>query len=153
MNGGDSIATRNILAQYVDMQEEAKDLSRRIARARSKLEELENGGTVIDSVRGSRPDGTIGSIRIEGFPNAEYNKNKEALKRYIKRLSKTESDLLERLSDVEGYIAGIPDSQLRRIIRLRVIDKLTWQQVAQQIGGDNTADGVRMMFNRFFEKL
>lgn len=153
MNGGDSIATRNILAQYVDMQEEAKDLSRRIARARSKLEELENGGTVIDSVRGSRPDGTIGSIRIEGFPNAEYNKNIEALKRYIKRLSKTESELLERLSDVEGYIAGIPDSQLRRVIRLRVIDKLTWQQVAQQIGGDNTADGVRMMFNRFFEKL
>ena len=113
------------------MQEEAKDLSRRIARARNKLEELESGGTVIDSVRGSRSDGTIGSIRIEGFPSAEYNKNKESLKRYIKRLSKTESELLERLSEVEGYIAGIPDSQLRRIIRLRVIDKLTWQQVAQ----------------------
>lgn len=153
MNGDDSIATKNILIQYVNLQREAKDLKRRVTKVRNKLEELEKGGTVLDSVRGSRPDGTIGSIRIEGFPSAEYNRNKESLKRYIKRLTKTEADLLEKLSDVEEYISGIPDSHLRLIIRLRVIDGKTWRQVANEIGGNNTEDGVRMTFKRFYDEL
>jgi len=153
MNGDDSIATKNILIQYVNLQREAKDLKRRVTKVRNKLEELEKGGTVLDSVRGSRPDGTIGSIRIEGFPSAEYNRNKESLKRYIKRLTKTEADLLEKLSGVEEYISGIPDSHLRLIIRLRVIDGKTWRQVANEIGGNNTEDGVRMTFKRFYDEL
>ena len=153
MNGGDSIATKNILIQYVNLQREAKDLKRRVAKVRNKLEELEKGGTVLDSVRGSRPDGTIGSIRIEGFPSAEYNRNKESLKRYVRRLEKTKSDLLDMLSDLEEYISGIPDSHLRLIIRLRVIDGKTWRQVANEIGGNNTEDGVRMTFKRFYDEL
>ena len=137
----------------MDLQKEAKDLKKRISKVRNKLEELEQGGTVLDSVRGSRPDGTIGSIRIEGFPAAEHKRRKEALKRYVKKLSKNETELLEMLSDVEDYISGLPDSHLRTIVRLRIVDGLTWQQVAQRIGGGNTEDGVRMAFKRYYDEL
>lgn len=137
----------------MNLQKEAKDLRQRISNVRNKLEELERGGTVLDSVRGSRPDGTIGSIRIEGFPSAEYNRRKDALKRYVKRLSVTEGKLLDKLEGVEEYIANIPDSQLRMIIRYRVIDGMSWKKVAMKMGGGNTEDGVRMAYRRYFDGL
>lgn len=47
------------------------------------------------------------------------------------------------------YIAGVKDSFMRRILEARYIDGLSWQGVANKIGGNNTADSVRMAHNRF----
>ena len=49
---------------------------------------------------------------------------------------------------VWGIITTIPDSTLRQIIILRFIDGKSWIKVATAIGGDATADGCRMIFNR-----
>ena len=144
--------TKEILIQYADMREEVKDLQRRIASTRKKLEELRNSGTVIDSVKGTRKDGTFGSIKIEGFPSMEYGKRRAALLNYIDKLQKKEMELLDLLNQSEEFIETIQDSRLRMIVRLRVVDDLTWQQVANRIGGGNTPDGVRMIFNRFFDE-
>ena len=35
---------------------------------------------------------------------------------------------------------------------LRIVDNLSWNKVADRIGGGNTEDSVRMSFNRFMEK-
>ena len=144
--------TKEILIQYADVHQEVKDLRKRIEETEKKIFALKRGGTVIDSVRGSRKDGTIGSIRIEGFPMAEYSKREDSLKRYVQLLMEKETDLLELLTKSEEFIETIPDSHLRMIIRYRVVDDLTWRQVAQRIGGGNTEDGVRMAFNRYFEE-
>lgn len=50
---------------------------------------------------------------------------------------------------INQYIAAIEDSYIRQIIALRFVDGLTWFQVAQHIGGNNTADGVRKALERF----
>ena len=50
------------------------------------------------------------------------------------------------------YIAGIEDAQMRMILSLRYVNGLSWQQVAVNIGGGNTADGVRMMVDRYLQK-
>ncbi len=42
------------------------------------------------------------------------------------------------------FIQTIPDSQTRQIFTYRFVDTLTWGQVARKIGGNNTADNVRM---------
>lgn len=144
--------TKEILIQYADVHQEVKDLRKRIEETEKRLLALKRGGTVIDSVRGTRRDGTIGSIRIEGFPMAEYSKREDSLKRYIQLLTEKETDLLDLLTQSEEFIETIPDSHLRMIIRYRVVDDLTWRQVAQRIGGGNTEDGVRMAFNRYFEE-
>lgn len=50
---------------------------------------------------------------------------------------------------INQYIAAIEDSYIRQIIALRFVDGLTWFQVAQRIGGNNTEDGVRKALERF----
>lgn len=47
------------------------------------------------------------------------------------------------------YITGVKESFIRRILEARYIDGLSWQGVADKIGGNNTADSVRMAVNRF----
>lgn len=63
-----------------------------------------------------------------------------------------EMELLETLNQVEEFIAGVDDSRIRRIITLRFIDNLSWNKVADRIGGNNTEDSVRKAFTRFMEK-
>ena len=64
---------------------------------------------------------------------------------------------LERQKNkIELFVAGILDSETRRIFRYRYIDGTvmpTWQWIAFQIGGGNTADGVRKRVNRFLKKI
>ena len=58
--------------------------------------------------------------------------------------------LYER-SRLERYISDIEDSYLRLAFTYRFINGLPWEQVAACIGGSNTADGVRMMCNRYIK--
>lgn len=144
--------TKELLAQYVDLQEEIKDLRRRIRDIESKIEQMKVEGTVFDSVKGTRHDGTIGSIRIEGFPYPRYDEKLEKLYCYKEQLEKAELKAVELTNKVEEYINSIADSRMRRIIRYRYIDKLSWTAVASRIGGNNTAESVKKAFYRFLEK-
>lgn len=49
------------------------------------------------------------------------------------------------------YIDGIEDSLTRQILFYRHVSCMEWGQVARNIGGDNTADCVRMIHNRFLK--
>ena len=40
---------------------------------------------------------------------------------------------------------------MRQVISLRYINGLTWEGVAANIGGNNTADSMRMLCSRFLE--
>ena len=60
---------KEILVQYCEMKEEIRDLRERIR----KLDKfLENPPLVADIVKGTRRDGTIGSIKVTGIPEPEY---------------------------------------------------------------------------------
>lgn len=64
--------------------------------------------------------------------------------------AKHQQCLYER-SRLERYISSIDDSLLRQIFTYRFVNGLPWRQVAACIGGSNTADGVRMMCNRYIK--
>ena len=51
------------------------------------------------------------------------------------------------------YINTIDDSLVRQIIFYRHVSCMSWIQIASYVGGDNKADGVRMIHNRFLEKM
>ena len=155
---------KEILIQYIDMQKEVKEireknerLKAQINKIEKRIEDIENGETVKDKVRGGL--GGLQSFTIEGVPTVEYQKARSDLftKKMLYQQRKNtleilEYDLLQKINEVELFIASIKDSHIRRIIRLRCIDGLSWNRVADKIGGGNTEGSVKMTFQRFMEK-
>lgn len=121
---------KSILVQYCEMKEEIKDLRRRISNLEKSISNLR---IVSDSVKGTRQDGTYGSIRITGYPTPEYYRKKEALDKQLALLTIKEAELLELMNQAEEYIEDIDKSEVRTMFRLYYIDGLTWVQVAHHM--------------------
>ena len=51
------------------------------------------------------------------------------------------------------YIYNIPDSLTRQVVYYRCVSLMSWKRVAYEVGGNNTPDGVRMLYNRFMDKI
>ena len=141
------MVTKEILTQYADLQQECKEVRGKIEKLERQIEKIERDGNVIDKVRGG--DGGLQSFKIEGFPYPEYSRKKTLLYARKATLSELEMELLETLNEVETFIASVKDSHMRRIISLRIVDGLSWNEVADHIGGGNTEDSTRKAFNRF----
>ena len=151
----------NVLSQYADLIKEQKDLAERIASTQRNIENIERrlqkieaGEVVKDKVYGG--EGGIQGFVIEGVPTAEYETLKTSLLRKKLLLEKQidiqreqEEVVLLALTEVEEFIGRIDDSHIRRIVRFRVVDGLTWKQVAHRMGGGNTEDGVKKTYQRF----
>lgn len=142
--------SKEILVQYADLQKERKEVREKIKKLERQIETIENDGNVADKVRGG--DGGLQSFKVEGFPYPEYSRKKTLLYMRKATLSELEMELIETLNEVEEFITTIKDSHMRRIISLRVVDGLSWNKVADRIGGGNTDDSVRKAFDRFMEK-
>ena len=153
--------TKEILIEYCELRQEAADLRLRIERDQRRLSEMQEKGYVVsDTVKGTRKDGTIGPIKITGFPEPAYEDTKAMLKKRIAKLEIVESNLLAAVNKVDDYIETIPKSELRQIFRLYYLDDLTWAQVALQMNVrypkkrmKYTEDGCRMKHNRYLEKV
>lgn len=140
--------SKEILIQYSDLQQECKEVREKIEKLERQIAKIEADGAVVDKVRGGL--GGLQSFKIEGFPYPEYSRKKTLLYARKATLSELEMELLETLNEVEEFIASISDSHIRRIVNLRVIDGLSWNEVARRIGG-NTEDSVKKAFYRFME--
>ena len=158
------MVTKEILVQYSDLVEEVKEvrkkidfLESRIPKIQERINEIESGELVKDKVRGGI--GGLQSFTIEGTPVKEYEERKTELmsKKLILNKRKTnleelEFELLQKTNEVEEFIASLDDSRMRRIINLRFIENMTWNEVADNIGGGNTEGSIKMAFQRFMEK-
>lgn len=142
--------SKEVLIQYSDLQKECKEVREKIEKLEKQIDRIEKDGNVIDKVRGG--EGGLQSFKIEGFPYPEYNRKKTLLYARKATLVELEMELLETLNQVEEFIASIKDSHIRRIISLRIVDNLSWNKVADRIGGGNTEGSVKMAFQRFMEK-
>ena len=155
------MVSKEILIQYADLQQECaetrdkiKRLEEQIEKLEIRIKEIEDGEIVKDKVKGGL--GGIQNFNIEGIPVAEYGKTKTSLlsKKLMLNNRKSaleiqEFDLLQMTNEVEEFIHSLEDSHMRRIINLRVIEQLSWNKVADKMGGNNTEDSVRKAFDRF----
>lgn len=142
--------SKSVLKQYIDLQEEIKETEERIKKTEKQIEKIEREGTVIDSVTGG--NGGIQRYKIEGFPYMEYGKLKERLYMRKATLQSLENELIDKIAEVELFIASIEDSRMRRIISFRFIDGMTWDQVGINMGGGNNAENMKKAFYRFMEE-
>lgn len=56
-----------------------------------------------------------------------------------------------KLAEMMDFINSIPDSQTRQIFTYRCINGMSWNEVADRVGG-NTEDSVRKVFTRYCRK-
>lgn len=68
----------------------------------------------------------------------------EAIEQERQLLESTRAKRQQEKQKLLEFIQTIPDSQTRQIFTYRFVDTLTWGKVARKIGGNNTADNVRM---------
>lgn len=153
--------SKAVLEDYCATREEIKNLRERIEEGEKYLRAMEEEGyQVSDSVKGTRKDGTIGQIKVTGFPLPEYERIKSMTKRRIAKLKILEDDLLEAVNQVDDFITQIPKSELRIMFRFYYLDDLTWNKVAMHMNSmfpkkriKYTADSCRMAHNRYLEKI
>lgn len=155
-----------VLKQYIDLQAEAEEIREKIVKLENQIDNItkrikeieDKKETVKDKVKGGL--GGIQGFNIEGIPMKEYQKKKSDLmmKNLLLNQRKSTLEILEyeitqQTNEVEQFISGIKDSRMRRIINLRFVQRLSWNKVADRIGGGNTEGSIIMAFNRFMEGL
>lgn len=143
---------KTILEQYADLIAERDDLQKRIKWTELKILELCDE-TVADSVtlgkHGKKP---LGRKVIRGNPSPEIKKKRTALHRYKAQLKAAEIRIADMIVEAQQYIDEIEDSRIRRIMRYRYVDQLTWLQVAHRMGKHHTAESCRNAAERYLGK-
>lgn len=137
---------KEILRQYIDacgQVQEAKEDILRLKKNRKKI--------VQDRVSGSAHEFpyTAKSFHIEGLPYPvakdpdELDRREEILQERLRRAE-------EIKCQVEAWMLTIPQ-RMQRIIRYRVFEEMSWNEVAIRMGRNATADSVRMEYANFMK--
>lgn len=137
---------KNILSQYIDACELIRETEEEIKKLNRKKK------TVIQTnVSGSNPDFPYNPqhFKIQG---TTFNYADDSQLRYQKKILEERKSRAEQLkTNVEEWLNTIPP-RMQRIIKYKVFEELTWQQVAQRMGRKATEGSIKMEFQRFFEK-
>lgn len=99
----------------------------------------------------------VGAVVVTGMPKGSRigdNTAKKAVIRvdYIEQLKKLCEKCQRAKAEIMEYIAGVDDSIIRQILILKCIKHYNWRQIAFEVGGNNSVDGVKKMYYRFLEK-
>lgn len=98
----------------------------------------------------------LGAQEITGMPHApgvsdQVNSLLIEIEDLKERISRLESECAQEKKILERYIATIEDDQIRMVFRLRFVHCMTWPQVAEAIGGRNTANSVKAICYRYLK--
>lgn len=141
---------KKCLIQYMDLLQEEKEVQKKIDRLEAEIARIENEGTVKDKVMGG--EGGWQHFEIEGVPTQEYSRKKTMLYSRMTTLQLLKDEITMTLNEVESFIRSVEDSYMRRIINLRVVEQLSWKDVAAKMGAGYSEDSIRMSFERFMKK-
>ena len=100
----------------------------------------------------------LGAQVITGMPHAPGTSDKVSsliieIEDLKSRIDYLESRCAQEKTKLEEYIGVIKDDQTRMVFRLRFIHCMTWPQVAEAIGGRNTATNVKLICYRYLKKV
>ena len=138
---------KEILDQYIDACELVRETEEDIRRLKERRQRIEQ-----DSVKGSMPEFPYAAknFHVEGVTYSEIQ-NPGQLEREEKLLEERRTQAAENKRRVEKWMQTIP-IRMQRIVRLRIFEQMTWEQVAIRMGRRATGESVKKEFQRFFEK-
>lgn len=137
---------KQVLKDYVDACELVKETEEDIRKLKAK-----RGRTVQDSVKGSMQDFPYApqSFHIEG---TEYTYEDDRLLQEEERLLLQRKEHADQIRlRAQQYINFAP-IRIQRIIRMRYMMKMPWNEIAEKIGGRATENSLKKEFQRFFDK-
>ena len=137
---------KQVLKDYVDACELVKETEGDIRKLKAK-----RGRTVQDSVKGSMQDFPYApqSFHIEG---TEYTYEDDRLLQEEERLLLQRKEHADQIRlRAQQYINFAP-IRIQRIIRMRYMMKMSWNEIAEKIGGRATENSLKKEFQRFFDK-
>jgi len=68
-----------------------------------------------------------------------------------KELCRQREEAAQIKKKVEAWIATIP-MRMRRIVKYKFFEELSWEETAARIGGKATGDGIKKEFQRFLKR-
>lgn len=99
----------------------------------------------------------IKSPKLTGVPQSTCKSDKVSntaskISDLEKLIEKKLQEIQEHKKQIMQYILSIEDSQTRMVFKMRCIDLYNWNKIAQKIGGNNTPDGVRKIYERYIRR-
>jgi len=135
---------KHILEQYVDACGQVRETEKEIRKLEGRRRKVQ------DSVKGSNPEFPYEarSFHVEG--TAEEASDYLTLK-YEEQFLKEQKAQAQKLKlEVEAWMRTLPIRK-QRIIRMRVFEGLSWQQVADKIGRKATGESIRKEYGNFMK--
>jgi len=137
---------KHILDQYIDACALIEETEKDIQKLRQKKR------TVIQTnVSGSNPEHPYNPqhFKIQGT-TFTYREDSQ-LRMEEKLLDQRKADAEKIKIQVEEWMNTIPQ-RMQRIIKYKVFENMTWQQVAKKMGRKATEESVKKEFQRFFKE-
>lgn len=134
---------KGLLQDYVDACELIKETEQDIQKLKRKKKTI-----IQTNVKGSNPNFPYQEqhFKIQGTP---FTYSEDSILRMEEKLLEERRAVAEEKKRlVEEWMLTLT-ARMQRIIRFKFFQKMSWEEVAIQIGGKATADSVRMEFNNF----
>lgn len=137
---------KHILDQYIDACALIEETEKDIQKLRQKKR------TVIQTnVSGSNPEHPYNPQHFKIQGTTFTFREDSQLRMEEKLLEKRNEDAEKIKTRVEEWMNTIP-VRMQRIVRYKVFEKMTWQQVAKKMGRKATEESVKKEFQRFLKK-
>lgn len=137
---------KHILDQYIDacalIEETEKDIQKLQQKKRTVIQ---------TNVSGSNPEHPYNPQHFKIQGTTFTFREDSQLRMEEKLLEKREEDAEKIKTRVEEWMNTIP-VRMQRIIRYKVFEGMTWQQVAKKMGRKATEESVKKEFQRFFKE-
>jgi len=135
---GVRMMTNEMLADAYYLEQEIEEWKKQLTRLKeaSLTPEL---STEREKVSGGRTPDHVGELA------AEITDLERKIRKKVYELTRLKNRIAE-------YIMGIEDSQTRLIFHMRVFDLMTWNAIADKIGGMNSEDSVKKRYYRYLKK-
>lgn len=137
---------KHILDQYIDACALIEETEKDIQKLRQKKKTI-----VQTNVSGSNPDFPYNPQHFKIQGTTFTFKEDSRLQMEEKLLDQRKEDAEKIKTRVEEWMNTIP-VRMQRIIRYKIFEGMTWQQVAKKMGRKATESSVKMEYQRFMQK-
>lgn len=139
---------KKVLMQYIDACELVRETEEEIQKIKKRRKTIVQG-----TVKGSLHEFpyTAKNFHVQGISYSVLASPGalEAEERFLEERKQKAEEIKVK---VEEWLNTLP-ARMVRIIRKRVFEQKTWDEVARSIGRKATADSVRKEFERFLEEI